>query len=84
MGAPQSWIDYLQQSIENTQTASPDDMDPPGLSGSSSDLKGEELIEFWQACWDGFGRALPAWPEIRLEAKTIIDEQFPSTDYRIN
>jgi len=77
-GAPQSWINYLRHSIQNTQTASFDVTDPPGVKGSANDLMGDDLIEFWQAAWDGFGRALPAWPEIRREAKTIIDEQFPS------
>ena len=78
-GAPQPWIDYLQQAIKHTQKASFDKTDPAEAKESTNDLKGDELIEFWQASWDGFGRALPAWPEIRLEAKTIIDEQFPST-----
>ena len=74
VGAPQSWLDYLQHSIQKTQAVSLDELDPLGLKGSTGGLKGEELIGFWQASWDGFGRALSAWPEIRREAKTITYE----------
>ncbi len=74
-GAPQPWITYLQQSIQHTQSASLDDTETPGTKGSTSAPSGEELIEFWQANWAGFGRALRAWPEIRLEAKTIINNR---------
>lgn len=74
VGAPQSWLDYLQHSIQKTQAVSLDELDPLGLKGSTGGFKGEELIGFWQASWDGFGRALSAWPEIRREAKTITDE----------
>jgi len=44
---------------------------------SASWPEGDDLTEFWKSSWDNFGRGLSAWPEIRREATTIVEAEFP-------
>lgn len=59
------WTDFIRQSIQNIQNAS---IEPISKSSADSDLVGT-----WKSNWDGFGRALDAWPDIRREARDIIN-----------
>lgn len=76
-GAPQSWVTFLQKSIQKFQAAS---SDPPILA-KTGDFPlppgSDDLVEFWQSNWNSFGRGLLAWPDIRREAKTVVDATFP-------
>jgi len=76
-GAPQPWVTYLQNSIQNFRTASPDPQTRAKAEDSASGPEGDDLTKFWQSNWDNFGRGLMAWPDIRREARTIVDAEFP-------
>lgn len=71
--APQEWQDYLQDGIKELGASlgniSGDDYP---VKGWPANLEGDELIEFWQNTWAGFGNALQAWPDIRDAAAELL------------
>jgi hypothetical protein len=74
--APPFWIHYLQHSIQQTQSSTPDEADLSKITPSSGDPGGEDVIEFWQAVCGSFGQSLLAWRDIRLEARSVFEAEF--------
>ena len=72
---PDFWASHLHRSIQRTQSSIRDGVDFSRLTPSAGQAGGEENIEFWQKICGEFGQAMLAWPEIRREARALIDAQ---------
>jgi len=72
--ADQAWTGYLQDSIRQSAERMKNSPMIPNIQESAAQPGIDKLISFWQDCWGEFGQALLAWPEIRQEAKPIVEE----------
>ncbi len=68
-GAPQAWIDYLDDAIARLDTEIVAQLKDRELTGYPKYLKGKKLTAFWQNYWNDFATAMKAWPEIRMAAR---------------
>jgi hypothetical protein len=75
-GLPDDWLGYLQQALQQVQSSQLGSFKAEELKGTVGSLRGQELLDFWKDAWRGFGRALPAWREIREAAREIVAKSF--------
>ena len=75
-GLPADWLGYLQEALRQVQSSQLDDFRVANLKGTVGSLHGQDLLDFWKGAWRGFGRALPAWREIREAAAGVVAQVF--------
>lgn len=68
-GAPQPWLDYLDQAISALNLLLADNPVEAELRGYPSQLSGPRLSDWWQDFWKRFGHSLRAWPALRQAAR---------------
>lgn len=68
-GAPQAWLDYLDEAIKRLNLEMVDNPVDFRLRGYPEGLENEELTAWWQDFWHRFGHAIRAWPAIRQAAR---------------
>lgn len=76
-GLPAEWLGYLQEAMRQAQSSQLRDLRVENLKGAVGGLQGQELLDFWKGAWREFGRAMPAWSDIREAAAGIVGESFP-------
>jgi hypothetical protein len=78
--APPAWREYIQNAIRQTRSVQVENFHELQLSGTSCNLKGDDLLNFWKKTWLEFAHSIRAWPDIRSAAKELNEEQFKSPE----
>lgn len=69
--APERWREFLQGGIDRLNQVLIDNPPDAVITGYPAGLQDEALIEWWQAFWLEFARALRMWPAIRQAARQV-------------
>jgi len=75
-GLSPDWLAYLQDALREVQASQLGSFKAEDLKGTVGSLRGRDLLDFWKNAWRGFGRALPAWQEIREAAARLVAKSF--------
>jgi len=68
---PSDWRSYIDDALREVESSRLSGVELEALRGTVGNLQGRELVRFWRSAWSGFGRALPAWADIREVAREI-------------
>jgi len=69
---PADWRSYVEDALRQVESSRLAGLELDRLRGTVGDLHGQELLRFWRDAWSRFGRALPAWEDIRNAASEIV------------